>query len=178
MKGIHAGIMSCLLLFLLSFTAADRKTNSVQHPQMVSTDTPSKQLFIRELRELYTLLTDSNYSKAREYVVHFGEIDDKEFAEACRGLLEMKEISSSGIDSLEKNAKFGKLLDVYGKRGQSILDKVNRTLPDTHQLNPENCYGLYIELTIIEVMAAWDGQHFRLFKLDNVGKLNNRGFDE
>jgi len=177
MKTISLIFTSAMVVFF--FCSADMSSHRYMHEKVsLSDEQASKAFMIQTLRDLHSLLLDSNYIEAKDYFLHTENMDKKTSKEAFSHMLEMKELSASGIDSLEKHAIFGKVLDLYGQTGIRGIKKHDDGFPNSPKLNPDNCYGLYIPLTIIEVMAVWDGKGYKFFRLDNVGKLDHRGFDK
>ncbi|GAB7089503.1 hypothetical protein [Marinifilum fragile] len=112
---------------------------------------------------LYDNLKSENYLNARQYFIDLKEINDENFIEIVSDLIEKQEISKEGIQILSSKVQFGKLEKVYGQKGVSEASRKD--------LNINNCYGIFIENTNIEAMALWDGNHFKFFRIDSIGRL-------
>lgn len=77
-------------------------------------------------------------------------------------MVDKHEISKAGVEKLATNPKWGKLEEVFGaKRAKAWTDRAKVPIAD--------CYGLGMEPA--EVGLYWDGTHFLIIRLDDVGKL-------
>ena len=166
--------MKKLLLILLSvtliFSCAEKKEKK-------ETTNPTKELMINTLYELHDELKNKNYENSIEYFiftdslflanrgVELTDTERKSFISSMSRLIELNEISERGIQILSSDAVFGKVTDVY-----QDLERRKRQI-ESLRLIENQCFGLYIENTGIEVMAVWRNNKFLFYKLDNIGKL-------
>ena len=122
---------------------------------------PTQEQLAKQLTELATALEGGDMDKAADHMMVPPGRSIDEMKPMLPKLLEKKEISSAGVKILLEKGKFGKLADVFpdnaGKRAERAGVKL------------EECYGLRLDPA--EVMAHWDGSKFKLFRLDDVGKL-------
>lgn len=123
---------------------------------------PGKEIMISELYELNDLLTNNNYKEALGSFFT-SDLSEEKLLKMMPKLVKKKEISEKGIDFLKANATFGKVSELYGSKGKR---QMKRKKLDTNQ-----CFGLYIEKSNVEVMALWKDNKFLFFRLDNIGKL-------
>jgi len=121
---------------------------------------PTKENAVQLLKDAYAALSSGNYDKAKDYFVLPANASADDVKKNLGRLIEIKEISPEGIDILADKGKWGKIKDVSAKETERAK-KLN--LPE------DECYGLYYEGA--EVALHWDGKKFRLFRLDDVGKL-------
>jgi hypothetical protein len=123
---------------------------------------PTKAAAIQRLRDVLAVLESKDYTKATELFA-FPANERPRSAEAAFGkLIEQKEISAKGIDVLAAKGKYGKLADVFGpEKAASYVEK--------YVLPLDECYGLSVDGA--SVGFHWDGVSLKLFRLDDVGKL-------
>ena len=122
---------------------------------------PTKELMIQTLFEVNELLVNKNYEKASNYFLLPQGLSQEEINSELSKLIELKEISKDGIENLEKKGVYGKVIDIYQNKGQKEISK--------KQLDPENCYGILLANTWVEVMALWENESFKFFRIDNIG---------
>ncbi|QEG40263.1 tetratricopeptide repeat protein [Roseimaritima ulvae] len=124
---------------------------------------PTKDQLIATLRQVFRLLDKEDYVAASQYFV----LPPNFQPEMLNGFIQRSEISSVGIDVLERDAAFGKAVQTFG--GERAAHHANRAKLDVQQ-----CYGFYhrSDEGTGEVMAFWDGNAFKLLRLDDVGKLS------
>ena len=70
-----------------------------------------------------------------------------------------RELEIEGIDVMEAEAKFGKLLELYPQDGARWAERMG--------VNPGECYALKHEGG--EVAAHWTGSAFRYIRVDDIG---------
>ena len=166
--------MKKLLLILLSvtliFSCAEKKEKN-------ETTNPTKELMINTLYKLHDELKNKNYDNSIKYIiftdslflanrgVEFTDTVRKRLISSMSRLIELNEISERGIQILSSDAVFGKVTDVY-----QDIERRKRQI-ERLRLIENQCFGLYIENTGIEVMAVWRNNKFLFYKLDNIGKL-------
>ena len=125
---------------------------------------PVKETMISQLYELNDLLIKNNYKEALDYIVVV-DVSEKKLLKMMPKLIKKKDISKEGIDLLNANANFGKVSELYGSKGKREIKR--------KKLDANQCFGLYIEKSNIEVMALWKDNKFLFFRLDNIGKLKD-----
>ncbi len=76
--------------------------------------------------------------------------------------IEINEISADGISILAENGLFGRLFEIFPDRAEQWLSRSG--LEDD-----SDCYAFRFKNA--EVAGKWNGEHFVLFRLDDVGKL-------
>jgi len=113
------------------------------------------------LREIHASLDAKNYSAAATSLVTFPGMTDEQMQKAAAGFIQKREISAGGIDILEAKGRYGPLLEVFPDRGANLAKRAG--------VDAAACYAMSLENA--EVAAHWDGQAFRLIRLDDVGKL-------
>ena len=86
-------------------------------------------------------------------------------------LIPKREISQVGIDALanEQYFQFDPIAEVYGQDG---IKKAKRA-----EVEVEKCYGInwinwQTEGSSLEVMAMWNENRFKFFRIDNLGKIS------
>lgn len=123
---------------------------------------PTKERLVSDLKSIHELAAKGDNMAA---LAHFRLPEDvsKEKAAGSMGdLIKKHEISTNGIDVLDQNGKFGKLMEVFPDKGDRWLKRSGLTEAD-------ECYALGYKNA--EVAATWDGSKFLLIRLDDVGKL-------
>ena len=125
---------------------------------------PVKADLIKTLDAILPLLEAKDYAGAAKYVVIPPQMDVEQLA----GILKAREISASGIRQLEKDAKFGTAIELYGKdRATSIAGRFDSDVT--------KCFGFkHVSSDVTaEVVGLWDGSQFKLVRIDDVGKLES-----
>lgn len=153
-------LLSAILLnfmFLQNFSAI----SPIKHKAEISNADPSKELLIQKLEELNGYLVAGDYDKAKTIFILPADLGDDVLIGIMKKLIELQEISADGIKILSKKGIFGKLVTVFPEKGKMRAEKNN--------LKPEECYGLKYQTA--EVMAHWNGTEFKIFRLDDVGKV-------
>ncbi len=123
---------------------------------------PTKEELIRTLKLAMTLLEKNELEAAS---VHFVVPEDFK-PEMLSRLVEIQEISMAGIEILEKNATFGTAAETFGEeRAQALAERAG--------VDVAQAYGFYYEREPVtaEVLAVWNSSAFKIFRLDDVGKL-------
>ena len=128
-------------------------------------DAPSKEALIATLVSLQKCLDDENYESG---VLHL-KVREKFYPRMLRPLIEDKTISAEGIEVLKRDAKFGKALEIVEGYEAKALVKVAKR----KGVELEACYGFAHSTQGVEslAIAAWDKDHFRIIRLEAVGKL-------
>jgi hypothetical protein len=133
-------------------------------------DAPSKEALIATLFSLQKCLDDENYESGAAHL----KVSEKFYPPMLKSLKEDKAISTEGIQALKRDAKFGKATEVVEGYEAKALVKVAKR--KGVELNA--CYGIAHSAQGVEslAIAAWDKDHFRIIRLEAVGKLKfNRG---
>lgn len=122
---------------------------------------PTQEIAVDFVRKASLALESKKYDEAATYFkIPEGVAPDKVAKELGR-MVEKKEVSSAGVEKLAKNAKWGKLEEVFGEKAQRWAERSKVPVQD--------CYGLGLEPA--EVGLYWDGAKFLIIRLDDVGKL-------
>ncbi len=153
-------LLSAILLnfmFLQTFAAF----SPIKHKAEISNADPSKELLIQKLEELNGYLVAGDYEKAKTLFILPADLGDEVIIGIMKKLIEQQEISADGIKILSKKGTYGKLVTVFPEKGKMRAEKNN--------LNPHECYGLKYQSA--EVMAYWNGKEFKLFRIDDIGKV-------
>ncbi len=125
------------------------------------TSEPTQAQALDFVRKACTALEAKKYDEAATYFkIPEGVSPDKVAKELGR-MVEKQEVSSTGVEKLAKNPKWGKLEEVFGERAQRWAERAKVPL--------QECYGLGMEPA--EVGLHWDGSRFLIIRLDDVGKL-------
>ena len=159
MTDARIALGSRLILFSLLFATACGGDDSTIPKG--SGGEPTKEGLVAALREIHSSLVAKNYSAAAALLVTFPGMTDEQMQKAVAGFVPKREISAGGIDILEAKGRYGPLLEVFPKRGANFAKRAG--------VDAAACYAM--SLKDAEVAAHWDGQAFRLIRLDDVGKL-------
>ena len=136
---------------------------SMCHARVVQeTRVATKADLIKTLDSILPLLEAKDYTGAAKFVVIPPQMDVEELA----GILKARELSAVGIRELERDAKFGTAIELYGKdRAASIAGRfdsdVTKCFAFKHQVGDVTA----------EVVGLWDGNQFKLVRIDDVGQL-------
>ena len=132
---------------------------------------PNRRTMIVALNDLMGHLKNKEYDKAKAYFVLPKGVSSRRVTNMISKLIPKKEISQVGIDALanEQYFQFGPIAEVYGKDG---LKKAKRA-----ELDVEKCFGInwtnwQTKGSNLEVMAIWDENKFKFFRIDNLGKIS------
>ncbi len=123
---------------------------------------PTKAKMISDLKQIFELMEKKQFEPASEFFL----LPPNFKPEMLDGFIDRQEISLSGIQRLEKEAKFGSAIEVFGpQRGKYFADKAGT--------DPAKCFGFNHEVggTAAEVLAIWNGSKFTFIRIDDVGKL-------
>jgi hypothetical protein len=128
-------------------------------------EAPSKEALIATLVSIQNCLDDENYKAA---VTHL-KVSEKFYPPMLKSLIEDKTISAEGIEVLKRDAKFGKALEIVEGYEAKALVKVAKQ----KSVKLEACYGFAHSAQGVEslAIAVWDKDHFRIIRLEAVGKL-------
>ncbi len=124
---------------------------------------PTKAIFIETLQSLFELLAEEDYEAAAKYLVLPPDFNP----EMLKSLISKQEISQAGIELLSRSAKFGTAQEVFGAERAAYF--ANRAGVDV-----QNCYGFNYETeaATAEVIGLWNQVEFKLFRIDDIGKLS------
>lgn len=122
----------------------------------------SKEMLIETLDSLFPLLASGDFQKASEYFI----LPPNFKPEMLERFIELQELSLNGIRVLERDATFGRATDIFGaERAQALADRA--------RVDVSACFGFkhQTQAATAEVLAVWKDETFKLFRLDDVGKL-------
>lgn len=122
---------------------------------------PTKEALLAQLQVVAVALEKGETAGVTGHFVMPPDANPEEIEGALKGLLEKKEISSAGLKIFADKGTFGTLAEVFPEKGASRAERM--------KLNPAECYGM--KLDDGEVMAHWTGTQFKIFRLDDIGKL-------
>jgi len=156
----------CAVL-LLAAACGDSETPTVDPEPSPSTHeaaaapTPTRDYFVKTLREFLDALKSGDVDAAAAYLHPFPNMGPAEVEKALPDFLEKDEISGPGLDILAEKGTFGPLAEVFPERGASWAGRV--------KADPAKSYAMAYEGA--EVAALWTGKLFLIFRLDDIGKL-------
>jgi len=122
---------------------------------------PDQGALVQVLRDLLVALEAEDGDKALTFFILPKAMTSDEGRETLLGFIEQGEISAAGIERLYKEGRFGFADDLFGERALSWIRRA--------EVDIAKCYGMVLENA--EVGAFWDGQAFKLLRLNNVGRL-------
>ena len=132
---------------------------------------PNRRTMIIALNDLMGHLKNKEYDKAKAYFVLPKGVSSRRVTNMISKLIPKKEISQVGIDALanEQYFQFGSIAEVYGQDGIKRAQRI--------ELDTTKCYGInwanwQTNGSNLEVMAAWDENKFKFFRIDNLGKIS------
>ena len=118
---------------------------------------------MQTLRDLYARMTSEEPESAREFFILRGVPPEKQ-RDIYSRLLRNREISAKGVELLAGGA-FGPLMDVFpGREAEQWSARAGVPM--------EECWALH--RAGAQVALHWDGKRFRVFRLDDVGKIEAR----
>jgi hypothetical protein len=150
-----------LLSVLGSALACDKGSGDPGSSESKVEAAPTKDNMVATLKKVHAALAAKDYKKAVGFFALPKGMDPAKAEKAVSRLIEKNEISEPGIDILAAKGTFGKLSELAPDKGKRRADRAGVPL--------EECYVLAFEEA--EVMAHWDGSSFKIFRLDDVGKL-------
>ena len=127
--------------------------------------TPTKASMIAHLEGLLAAIEAKQWDKAADYMeMGKGAPPKEKWPDVFTRLTEKKEISKAGIAILAEKGTFGPMADVFaeGDQGKHWAERVGVPL--------SACYALAYEGAEVAGYVGSDG--FKLFRLDDVGKLH------
>jgi hypothetical protein len=161
--------MKKLLIILMTISLINSCGTDTKNDSAETAKNPDKAKMITRLNQLMDLLENENYDEAKAYFLLPEGMSNDEIIDNLSKLISRNEISKRGINIL-KNEKFefGTLKEIYGEKGIKMAERA--------KLDLEKCYGIQIKnlkhgRSSLEVMALWDGENFKFFRLDNIGKI-------
>lgn len=157
-KALTVSVLVVSLLVLLSCTEERRG-----EVDLITQLEPSKEAIVTLLREFHQALEESDYERAKDLVQPFPHISDAEMIKRLPRLA--REVTATGIEILAARGKFGKLLDVFPRRGENFANKAG--------VDAEECFALSFRPA--EVAVYWGGDRPRLIRVDDIGKLEAVG---
>ena len=150
----------CLVILCASYSAEPVVGQPNQEPAAESK--PTKQQLVDDLKSLFPLLKQKEYSKAADFFV----LPPNFKPEMLDGFIERGEISVEGIQELERAAEFGLAKERFGdERADHFASRASVDVNSVYGFNHESGD------VAAEVLAVWDGKNFKLIRLDDVGKL-------
>jgi hypothetical protein len=124
---------------------------------------PTKADLINALDAILPLLVAEDYAGAAEHVFLPKDVEPKVLA----SIVKNQELSAAGIRKLEKEAKFGSAIELFGEdRATRFAERMGGVA--------EKCWAFNHAAGDVtgEVIAQWDGEKFRLIRIDDVGKFS------
>ena len=163
-------LLSLLFVLPLLFSCGEGEASS---NEKAVNEGPNRRAMILALNDLLGHLQKKEYDKAKAYFVLPKGRSSRGVTNMISKLIPQREISQIGIDALtnEQYFQFGPIAEVYGKDG---LKKAKRA-----ELDVEKCFGInwmnwQTKGSNLEVMAAWDENKFKFFRIDNLGKISSK----
>lgn len=141
-------------------------TQVTTRPAIGQQEQPSKAALIQTLKSVTALLERQEFAEASKHLVLPPDFKPQMLA----GLIENNELSAEGVQLLEEGAVFGKATERFGsERADALAKRAGVPL--------EDCYGFKHEhaSVVAEVLGVWDSGTFKLFRIDDVGKLKAQG---
>ncbi|MCA9263787.1 MAG: hypothetical protein KDA60_08045 [Planctomycetales bacterium] len=125
-------------------------------------DGPTKAALVQTLKTVLPLLESKDFAAASNHFVLPANFKP----EMLDGFLSRGEVSASGIAILEADATFGTAVEVFGQeRAEAFAGRAKKPVDALYGFNHTSGEATG------EVLAWWDGQQFKLARLDDVGKL-------
>lgn len=149
-----------LSLALVAGVGCDSKDKSGGEPAAADAK-PDKANALATLESLASALDGKDYDKAADIMLAPAEIPAEQVKQMLPMLVEKQEISVAGVKIMKEKAKFGPLAEVFPDKGERWAKRAN--------VDVANAYGLSYENA--EVGLAWKDGKFRIFRLDDIGKL-------
>lgn len=123
---------------------------------------PTKDAAIQRLKDTLAALEAKDWQKASAYFAFPAAERPKSLESMLGKLIELKEISAKGIETLAAKGTWGKLAEVFEpERAKSWADRF--------AVPVDECYGF--KLDNASVGFHWDGKELKLIRLNNVGKI-------
>lgn len=123
---------------------------------------PTKENAVQTLRDALAALEAKDYDKAATFFKIPANASSEDIKKQLSRLLEIQELSASGIDILARDGKWGKLEEVFGaERAKNMVERAG--------VSADSCYGL--NLRNAEAGFYWDGKQFKIIRCDDIGKL-------
>lgn len=123
---------------------------------------PVKDEAVRVLRAALDALEAKDYDKAATFFKIPAGSSSEEIKSQLSRILELQELSKTGIDILARDGKWGKLDQAFdADRAKRFAERAGVPL--------ESCYGL--SLRNAEAGFYWDGKQFKIIRCDDIGKL-------
>ena len=125
-------------------------------------EAPTKELLIETLEVFLHQIENEHYDALRPNVY----VPENFVMSRFRDSLERKELSIDGIKILSQRGSFGKAVDVFPKlRAESLTKRV--------QVPVDESFGLIAKIAGEqgEALGHWTGDHFKLLRADDIGKL-------
>jgi len=136
-------------------------SGSTESGAVAKADAPTKEALLAQLEVVAASLEKGETAGLGDHFVMPPDATPEKLEEALKGLFEKKEISTAGLKIMAERGKFGTLAEVFPEKGASRAERM--------KLNPTECYAMAFENG--EVMAHWTGSQFKIFRLDDIGKL-------
>lgn len=122
---------------------------------------PTKAMAEQRLRDMLAALEAKDYDKAMTYMASVPGVPADKMKESLARVLEIKELSAHGIDTLVAKGQWGKLEQVAPEKGARWAAKFEKPVAE--------CYGFVLDKA--EAGFHWDGKELKFIRLDDVGKL-------
>ena len=156
--------LSCLVfaIALLAALAGCKKSNVQTDGSGGPNSGPTKEAAVQTLRTFLAAVEAKEYPKAAAMIQTSSEVSPAEIEKSLGRMLDNNELSARGIDILAERGKWGKLAEVFG------ADRASRLIARAG-VPVDDCYGLNLENA--EAGFYWNGQQFKLVRVDDIGKL-------
>jgi hypothetical protein len=146
---------SYLLIALALLTFAGCKSNA-------TSSGPTKDAAVQTLRAFLAAVEAKDYDKAAGMLKLPPQVTSDDIKKGLGRILELQEISSKGIDIIADKGKWGKLEEVFGAdRANRFVERSGVSLNDSYGLSYQDA----------EAAFFWDGQQFKITRVNNIGKL-------
>lgn len=162
MKRIAIMLALALVLVGCNKTEENKNGGSTNGSTSTSSAAPVKDDAVKVLRSALAALESKDYDKAASFFKIPSGASTEDINKQLARLIELQEISSSGIDILAKDGKWGKLDETFSAdQAKRIAERAGVSL--------DACYGLTLKSA--EAGFYWDGKQFKIIRCDDIGKL-------
>ena len=121
---------------------------------------PDRSALIQTIRRLHEAVTRGDITEASTLVIAPPALTPDRLRRDLTTAM-TREVSPAGIDILEAKGTFGPLTEVFPIRGARKAERAG--------VSPSDCYALRLEQA--ELMGHWNGEQFRLFRMDDIADL-------
>ena len=154
----------CALAAVLAFGCEKKEGGDAGSGGAVTGKEPTKELLIKTVETLHAKLEAKDWDGALKHLVLPPGADPKDAPKQLGKMIERKEVSKAGIAVLAAKGKYGKLTDINPERAERRAKRAGVPVDQTYGIGYEEA----------EVMAHWTGSEFKIFRLDDVGKIEGK----